>query len=65
MLGQFWSQFSLQFSEVIFRGDLWRQLMAAQTAKKQKSRTTQSPLMENWVFILGFLEKILYAKFAN
>ena len=26
---------------------------AAQTAKKQKSRTTKSPLMQNWVFKLG------------
>ena len=27
--------------------------LAAQTAPKQKSRTTKSPLMQNWVFRLG------------
>ena len=26
---------------------------AAQTAQKQKSRTTKSPLMQDWVFRLG------------
>ena len=26
---------------------------AAQTAKKQKSRTTKSPLIQDWVFRLG------------
>ena len=28
--------------------------LAAQTAQKQKSRTTKSPLMQKWVFTLGF-----------
>ena len=27
---------------------------AAQTAQKQKFRTTKSPLMQDWVFRLGF-----------
>ena len=27
---------------------------AAQTAQKQKSRTPESPLMQDWVFRLGF-----------
>ena len=27
--------------------------LAAQTAQKQKSRTTKSPLMQDWVFRLG------------
>ena len=27
---------------------------AAQLAQKQKSRTTKSPLMQDWVFRLGF-----------
>ena len=27
---------------------------AAQTAQKQKSRTTKSPLMQDWVFRLGY-----------
>ena len=27
--------------------------LAAQTAQKQKSGTTKSPLMQNWVFRLG------------
>jgi hypothetical protein len=28
-------------------------VQAAQTAQKQKSRTTKSPLMQDWVFRLG------------
>ena len=31
--------------------------MAAQMAQKQKSCTTKSPLMEDWVLRLGFPEK--------
>ena len=31
---------------------------AAQTAQKQKSRTTKSPLMQDWVFRLGFFPKL-------
>ena len=27
--------------------------LAAQTAQKQKSRTTKNPLMQDWVFRLG------------
>ena len=30
---------------------------AAQTAQKQKSLTTKSPLMQDWVFKLGLLVK--------
>ena len=30
---------------------------AAQTAQKQKSRTTKSPLMQDWVFRLGVEHK--------
>ena len=30
------------------------QLPSAQTAQKQKSRTTKSPLKQEWVFRLGF-----------
>ena len=34
--------------------------LAAQTAQKQKSRTTKSPLMQDWVFRLGWL-RLRYA----
>ena len=33
---------------------------AAQTAKKQKSCTTKSPLMQDWVFRLGFNPNIIW-----
>ena len=37
--------------------------LAAQTAQKQKSRTTKSPLMQDWVFRLGcYAVSELYSK---
>ena len=36
--------------------------MAAQMAQKQKSCTTKSPLMEDWVLRLGFPEKNVLCK---
>ena len=37
--------------------------LAAKTAQKQKSRTTESPLMQDWVFRLGFgLVKLDFCK---
>ena len=33
--------------------------LAAQTARKRKSRTTKSPLMQDWVFRLGLRVVIL------
>ena len=37
---------------------------AAQTAQKQKSRTTKSPLMQDWVFRLGGNRSVDYQTFA-
>ena len=38
--------------------------LAAQTAQKQKSRTTNSPLMQDWVFRLGH-EHFLHNKYQT
>ena len=38
---------------------------AAQTAQKQKSRTTKSPLMQDWVFRLGFGINLLQPYFLH
>ena len=35
--------------------------LAAQTAQKQKSRTSKSPLMQDWVFRLGSIYVLLSA----
>ena len=38
--------------------------LAAQTAQKQESRTTKSPLMQDWVFRLGGNQSVNYQTFA-
>ena len=39
--------------------------LGAQTAQKQRKRTTKSPLMQDWVFRLGHCTKLYFDEFLS